>query len=73
MCVVCRGRFPQRELFRLQCIEKKVVPWTGKGRSFYLCKSCRNSPKLYRILSRICRVNKETAKDLVKELNEGFG
>ncbi|MRJ06569.1 MAG: DUF448 domain-containing protein [Epsilonproteobacteria bacterium] len=69
MCVVCRGRFPQRELLRLQCINKELRKWSGSGRSFYLCETCRNSPKLYKILSKICRVERERVKKLLKEIN----
>ncbi|MEO1941958.1 MAG: DUF448 domain-containing protein [Campylobacterales bacterium] len=73
MCVVCRGRFPQPKLTRLQCRGRKVVEWSGEGRSFYLCFSCKNSPKLYKILSKICRVDREQAKKIAKEIGQRYG
>lgn len=40
MCVLCRERFSQNELLRLQIKSDKVVDFTGFGRSVYLCKAC---------------------------------
>ena len=39
-CVVCRGKFEQKELLRLKCEEKKLLFYNNFGRSFYICCEC---------------------------------
>ena len=41
-CVVCRGKFEQKELLRLKCEEKKLSIYNNYGRSFYICVECQN-------------------------------
>ncbi len=41
-CVVCRGKFEQKELLRLKCEEKKLSFYNNYGRSFYICVECQN-------------------------------
>ncbi len=41
-CVVCRGKFEQKELLRLKCEEKKLMFYNNFGRSFYICKGCQS-------------------------------
>lgn len=41
-CVVCRGKFEQKELLRLKCEEKKLILYNNFGRSFYICKGCES-------------------------------
>ncbi|MBI1334280.1 MAG: DUF448 domain-containing protein [Armatimonadetes bacterium] len=39
-CIACRGKFSQESLFRLSLSEEHMpTPWTGQGRSAYVCKS----------------------------------
>jgi len=40
MCITCRERLGKSKLLRLQCQDKKLVPFTGNGRSFYICHEC---------------------------------
>lgn len=40
MCISCRQRLGKSELLRLQCKNKKLVPFNGDGRSFYICHEC---------------------------------
>jgi len=47
MCVCCRGRFYQKELLRLKCKDKILSLWDRVGRSFYLCKDCLKSEKVF--------------------------
>ncbi|WP_457561325.1 DUF448 domain-containing protein [Caminibacter sp.] len=61
-CVVCRKKFPQKELNRLQCKNKKITAFSGIGRSFYVCKDCVNDKKLIKYVSKICNISKEEAK-----------
>ena len=62
MCVVCKNRFYQNELFRLQCINKKLIAFSGTGRSFYICKKCINNKKFINYIAKKCGVDKEKAK-----------
>ena len=41
-CVVCRGKFEQKELLRLKCEEKNLLFYNNFGRSFYICRECEN-------------------------------
>jgi predicted RNA-binding protein YlxR (DUF448 family) len=35
----------QKELNRLQCKDKKLLPFSGIGRSFYICNGCLDDEK----------------------------
>jgi len=65
MCVVCKKRFNQKKLNRLQCKDKKLIPFSGVGRSFYVCSSCVNNKKLIKYILKICNVSKEEAKNQI--------
>ena len=41
MCIICRGRFEQRSLTRFQINNGKLVKFSKKGRSFYICLKCK--------------------------------
>ena len=41
-CVVCKGKFEQKELLRLKCEDKKLLFYNNYGRSFYICSDCEN-------------------------------
>ncbi len=55
MCIVCRNRAAQDQLIRLQCQTKKLIPYSGVGRSFYLCKACLEHKKTASALARQCK------------------
>jgi predicted RNA-binding protein YlxR (DUF448 family) len=40
-CVVCKGKFEQKELLRLKCEDKKLLFYNNYGRSFYICLDCQ--------------------------------
>ncbi len=40
MCIACRERDLQKKLIRLQQDNNNIIPYSGKGRSFYLCTVC---------------------------------
>jgi len=63
MCVVCRGRFYQSDLNRLQCRDAKLTPFTGFGRSFYVCNGCFGDKKMVNYVSKLCKITKEKAKE----------
>jgi predicted RNA-binding protein YlxR (DUF448 family) len=55
-CVVCKKKYPQKLLNRLQCKEKKLIPFSKVGRSFYLCNGClEDENKLEKALYRSCK------------------
>uniref|UniRef100_UPI004047DDDF DUF448 domain-containing protein n=1 Tax=Aliarcobacter sp. TaxID=2321116 RepID=UPI004047DDDF len=76
-CVICRGRFEQKELLRLKCEEKKLLFYNNYGRSFYICKSCeeslhadlnvKNYKKIEKSLCRECK-NKDKYVTQLKEM-----
>ena len=41
-CVVCKGKFEQKELLRLKCEDKKLLFYNNYGRSIYNCSDCEN-------------------------------
>lgn len=59
MCVVCRGRFKQDLLLRLQVIDGKVADFCGFGRSFYLCENCLQSRHYEKTLQKHYKANTE--------------
>jgi len=64
-CVVCRNRFYQDELNRIQCINKKLVLFTGIGRSFYVCNSCKENKKFINYIAKKCNIAKNEAKEMI--------
>ncbi|WP_236618674.1 DUF448 domain-containing protein [Lebetimonas sp. JH292] len=65
MCVACRKREKQSNLYRLQCINNELIKFTGNGRSFYVCEKCINSKKFVRYISKLCHFNKDEAKQKI--------
>lgn len=65
MCVVCKARFHQSKLSRLQVKtnaqnEPIISFFSGVGRSFYVCEVCKSAPKTLRsILKRFKAVNED--------------
>jgi len=56
MCITCRERYTQNELFRLQCLDGSLEKFNGLGRSFYICKNClKEEKKVLKSLMRLCR------------------
>jgi predicted RNA-binding protein YlxR (DUF448 family) len=56
MCISCRVRDIQDNLFRLQCREGFLENYEGFGRSFYICKNClEEEKKVLKAIMRQCR------------------
>ncbi|MBU0720793.1 DUF448 domain-containing protein [bacterium] len=56
MCVSCRQRDSQENLFRLQCTDGSLESYKGNGRSFYICKNCLlEDKKVIKALMRQCK------------------
>ncbi len=65
MCIVCRGRFPQAQLIRLQCKDSALTSFNGIGRSFYLCLHCKETSKTSDCIAKICKLDKKH-KEMIK-------
>jgi len=65
MCVICRNRFPQKELIRLQCKDNQLISFRGEGRSFYVCNNCIKTKKFIKFISKKCNINREDAKNQI--------
>jgi predicted RNA-binding protein YlxR (DUF448 family) len=71
-CIVCRKKAKQKLLTRLQCKDKKLVLFSGIGRSFYLCDEClQNENKLEKALYRNCKNKDEYIVQLREILRNG--
>jgi uncharacterized protein len=75
-CVVCRGKFEQKELLRLKCEEKKLSFYNNFGRSFYICGECEkllqtdiNGKEYKKIEKSLCKECKNKDK-YVTQLKE---
>jgi len=65
MCIVCKRRFPQHTLQRLQCEKQKLISFSGRGRSFYVCKDCIFKKEFVKKISFLCKISKEEAKEMI--------
>jgi len=71
-CVVCRIKMAQKLLNRLQCKDKKLIAFSGIGRSFYICDSCLDDKnKLEKALYRHCKNKDEYIVQLREILANG--
>ena len=76
-CVVCRGKFEQKELLRLKCEEKELLFYNNFGRSFYICSECekilltdingKDYKKIEKSLCKECK-NKDKYVTQLKEM-----
>ncbi len=73
MCILCRSRLEKDNLLRLRCENKKLVPYNGYGRSFYICYKCLdenlegNTKRIERALCKECK-NKDEYIVQLKEI-----
>ncbi|PAF51660.1 hypothetical protein BKH44_05080 [Helicobacter sp. 13S00477-4] len=65
MCICCRKRLKQKELFRLKTQNTKIELFDGNGRSFYICKECFDSDKIVMSLIKLKKTPKD--KNIIKE------
>ena len=70
MCVQCRERFAQNSLVRLQCFDKNISPFTGSGRSFYVCKECAQLEPFYRHMLGFHKIEKSKSEAFREQLKE---
>jgi len=68
MCISCRKREPQQELYRLQNREGILVKYQGIGRSFYLCNDCLNSKHIEKKIAGRMKLDLKSVEELIKEL-----
>lgn len=72
MCIVCRGRFSQQALLRLQYQDFKLRVYGGYGRSFYVCRGCQESPRLSEYIIKVCKLDKKHKQTIQTALKEIF-
>ncbi len=70
MCIACRVRQLQKELIRLQQSRDNIFPYSGKGRSFYLCRICSQNEKKVKGLIKRFRLSTGDSERFVKYLKE---
>jgi len=71
-CISCREKQEKKLLMQLQCKDKKLMSFSGSGRSFYLCKSCLDdTKKLQKALYRHCKNKDEYIVQLKEILANG--
>ena len=75
-CVICKGKFEQKELIRLKCNDKKLSFYDDFGRSFYICNECKllletdvNGKEYKKIEKSLCKECKNKDK-YVTQLKE---
>lgn len=71
MCIICKNRFQQANLYRYQVKDGDVIPFSKIGRSFYICKTClhENDKRLAGILKHKYKINSQM-ESCVKRLKE---
>jgi len=56
MCISCRERDNQKNLYRLQCFDSVLSVSSGYGRSFYICENCIcQEKKALKAIMRQCK------------------
>lgn len=73
MCIICRSRFTQKELLRLQTKQNKIQKFSGLGRSFYICKECllsKSEKKITQIIIKSFKLNKNENDKVAMSLKE---
>ena len=70
MCINCRNRIQQSSLIRLQCIDRKLTPFTNRGRSFYICRDCSKKDTTVKKILRLCGnpKSKDTLLQTIQEI-----
>ncbi len=68
MCIACRKRESQKLLIRLQIKEKRLVPFSGSGRSIYICRYCSTDNAKITQLSKRFKTDKTALTVMLKEL-----
>jgi predicted RNA-binding protein YlxR (DUF448 family) len=70
MCISCRERDMQNNLYRLQCADATLNVFNGYGRSFYICKNCIcQEKKVIKAIMRQCRSSdKDKFTNKLKEI-----
>jgi predicted RNA-binding protein YlxR (DUF448 family) len=71
MCISCRVRLNQEELFRFQCKNRQLLKFENStGRSFYLCKNCLKGTKPLKQVTKLCGKKEEHREVLLKIVEE---
>jgi len=68
MCLSCRQRNCQNSMLRLQQNANEIIPYQGRGRSFYLCHECIDNEKKIKGLTKRFKQEKRQFVQFLKEL-----
>ncbi|WP_232364915.1 DUF448 domain-containing protein [Campylobacter aviculae] len=71
MCVVCKNRFFQEELYRFKVFKEELCQNSSFGRSIYLCDKCFESEDkiLQRAFLKACKkLNTKITQQKLKEI-----
>lgn len=68
MCIICKGRYLQHELIRLQNINSSIVWFQGINRSFYICDICIDLEKTIKILASRFKIDKDKVNEDIREI-----
>ena len=68
MCIVCKGRYFQFELTRLQVRDSNLVEYKGFNRSFYICEQCSKLDKTPYVISSRFKIDREKTTEQLKEI-----
>jgi predicted RNA-binding protein YlxR (DUF448 family) len=68
MCIICKGRYLQTSLIRLQLSSDTLTRYSGMGRSFYICPDCMERDKTHKIVASKYRLEKEATHEKIKEI-----
>lgn len=73
MCINCRERTEQSNLFRFQCSNGKLVPYQNRGRSLYICRDCSKRDTTVKKISKLCDNPRYNREVLLKTMEEMIG
>lgn len=68
MCIICKGRYFQFELIRLQVRDSNLVKYEGFNRSFYMCEQCSKLDKSSYVIASKFKINREKTTEQLKEI-----
>ena len=70
MCILCKNRFKQKELYRFVVQDNALCFGVKSGRGVYLCEFCieNTHKKWHKALSKACKSTIKTSQQDLKEM-----
>jgi len=66
MCIACRKREKQQELIRLQKEKNSLIGYSGRGRSFYICRDCLEGQHINKIVAGRMKIDIKSVEELLR-------